>query len=937
MDFRWDENASMDSELPLVARHHELSVMTDVLEAAARGHGEAVLITGEPGIGKTRLLREARAAAEERKLLVLRGRAVPSGGAYRPLVEAFARPAAQVAGKPELAGVRPTLARVLPGWVTETAVLAPMADPAAVLAAALILLLQTIAPNGAALILDDLHWADPDTLSVLTSLADSVDTLPLALILAARGETLASPLFQQLQTGPPIHMLPLRRLASTEVAGALRAGQEPPMPGPQLDQLVAVVDGLPLIMDEFIRQIQEHGADAARLDLSRSTLASAVQLRLGGLSSDCRSVLDALSVIGDNDSDILTATTGLDSSQLSAALHAGLASTLLVSAPNSLGVGWRHILIGEAVRDLLLPLEQQAIACRAADQLADGSVRTDGQLRRAARLYELAGYPGQAAQQLIRAAHLAVAHAALDVAQQDLDDAQTLTGDLARGAHEVLIERIEALIVAGRAKDAYDSGMAALNGVKSPDHRQLLAATDRAAFAAGHYQEGRELLAMLERENEAADAKVAILRAQSAYADRRPEAVGLGRRAALQAEQEEKADLACEALVVAGMAARRVDTDLAVTLFHQAIELSQQHELVVWEVRANAELGVIDMMTDSDPNKLEQARKLATTAGMVGTVAEIDVHIGQAILVRHGFAAAYPMILRAVTQARQLRLAALQVRAHAHLAESVLLAGQPMPGTTLPPGPKDMEAVVAEARRLAGREGPATDYALAARAWLQGDTSTANRAFEKTLHAFRDEVKVVPWWGFAGLLRVIDGTNPNEAFGPVELTGHHANWAARAFGMAVWNLRAGQPADAALAEAEYHLRHTPYWRHLLRTVIAPVALEAGMGAAEGWLREADAFCSAAGERELQRRVRQTIAATGRKVPRAGTSEVAPHLAKFGITAREAEILRLINAGMSNTQIAEQLFISVRTVETHVSSMLQKTGAQHRDQLPVAIE
>jgi hypothetical protein len=109
------------------------------------------------GSGETRLLIETQQAAERRGVLVLKGRAVECGGAYRPLVEAFARASAPFVHEPELAGVRPILARVLPGWVTDQGVLAPMADPAAVLAEALILLLRAMAAGGAVLLIDDLH------------------------------------------------------------------------------------------------------------------------------------------------------------------------------------------------------------------------------------------------------------------------------------------------------------------------------------------------------------------------------------------------------------------------------------------------------------------------------------------------------------------------------------------------------------------------------------------------------------------------------------------------------------------------------------------------------------------------------------------------------------------------------------------------------------
>jgi hypothetical protein len=83
------------------------------------GGGETVLLTGEAGVGKTRLLTEARREAERRGILALRGRAVESGGAYRPLVDAFARASAPFANDPALARLRPTLAWVLPGWFAD--------------------------------------------------------------------------------------------------------------------------------------------------------------------------------------------------------------------------------------------------------------------------------------------------------------------------------------------------------------------------------------------------------------------------------------------------------------------------------------------------------------------------------------------------------------------------------------------------------------------------------------------------------------------------------------------------------------------------------------------------------------------------------------------------------------------------------------------------
>src|SRR6478735_2399369 len=149
------------------------------------------------------------------------------------------------------------------------------------------------------------------------------------------------------------------------------------------------------------------------------------------------------------------------------------------------------------------------------------------------------------------------------------------------------------------------------------------------------------------------------------------------------------------------MAARRVDIERAEWALSRAVELSQQHRLTVWEVRALAELGVIDILADSDPTRLERARKLATTAGMAGTVAELDMRIGETTLVRRGLVAAYPTILRAVTQARQLRLTSLNARANIDRTECILLADQPVPGSAQTSGTVDIDAVVAEATVLA--------------------------------------------------------------------------------------------------------------------------------------------------------------------------------------------------------------------------------------------
>ena len=935
---RSGSECSVGPDLPLIARRAELATLTGAIEATRRGRGEAVLLTGEAGVGKTRLLIETQREAERRGVLVLKGRAVESGGAYRPLVEAFARASAPFAQETELAAVRPILARVLPGWISDHDVLAPMADPAAVLAEALILLLRAMSADGAVLLIDDVHWADEDTVSVLSYLADSLDQLPLALIMTARSEPLLPEPQERLSAAPSIRQLRLSRLQAPEVADALRAQEFPGLAPETVAQLVAAVDGLPLILDEFVRQLRENPANA--IDMKHTTLAAAVQKRLRSLPPDARVVLDAMSVLGDTDSELLTVLTQIDDAKLSTAIHHAVCSNLLVSATTPLGVMWRHPLMRDAVRDLLLPLEQQTLARRAADHLVNRTTEpTEGQLRQAAERYELAGYPDRAARELIRAARAAVRGAALDVAEQHLTAAHALTGTLPDAALDVLIERIDTLTLAGRAADGYHSGIAALQSAAAGDSRRLLVATTRAAYSAGLRAEAAPLLARLEQVAEPTDSDLMVLRADAAWAYRKSEAIQLGQLAAARALDEGRFELACEALLVAGTAAQRRDIDLAARILHQALALSEAHQLSIWQVQALAELGVVDLATDSDPTRDYQARERATAAGMLGTVAVIDTQIGAVTAFREGFLAAYPIYLRADAQARQLQLTGPYAVTRAHLALCVLFADdQPLPGRTRPAAPSEFDDLIAEAL-AAGRKSGRAPWARSLyglRAWLHGDNSTAIRLFDEGMRNVQDEWHLIPWWGVGAVLRVVAGTDLEEAFGPPVLIGHHANWAARGYGTAVWELRKGRSPSGSIAEADHLVRHTPVHRHMLRTTIAPVVYQAGMkSVAEGWLREADAFCSAAGERALQRLVRRTLASVGAKVPKGSTSAVPPHLARLGITAREAEILRLVNAGLSNADISHRLFISTRTVESHVSSMLQKTDLTTREQLPSA--
>jgi DNA-binding CsgD family transcriptional regulator len=554
-------------------------------------------------------------------------------------------------------------------------------------------------------------------------------------------------------------------------------------------------------------------------------------------------------------------------------------------------------------------------------------------------MYELAGYPGEAAQQLIGAARVALTNAALNVAESYLDKAQALTGALPNAAYGVLIERMETLTLAGRAADAYHSGLAALRSYGAGDARGLLVATARAAFGAGLKADAAQLISRLEQICEATDPDLAVLQAEAGLADRRwRPAMDAGERAAALAKEQGRFDVACEALVAVGLAARRRNTDTAERALWEALSLSEANGLSVWQVRTLAELGMIDRIRSSDPTRFCEARERATAAGMAGMVAAMDMRIGETTAVAEGYVASYPRIADADAQARHLQLTGLYAQTRSHLAACLIHAGdRPLPGREDPASSSEVDRLIEEAIELGKRSTPVpwSRSVLGIRAWMQGDDAAAISLFDEGSSFLLDELHSVPWFGVGALLHVLAGMDPEDAFGPTDLMGHHANWAARGYANAVWILRQGRSPTDWLAEAEHCVEQTPFFRHLLRAAVAETAFQLGVDSAEAWLREADAFCNMTGERALQRRVRQALGAMGAKIPRTPAGSVPPHLARVGITAREMEILRLVNVGMGNADIANHLFISVRTVESHVSSMLQKTGRATRDQLPSA--
>src|SRR3954463_1109716 len=176
----------MDLRSALVGREAERDALTQAVERARRGDGSLLLLSGEAGVGKTRLAEEVAAASSD---YVLRGAASSSGRApYAPLVallRCYLR--TNPGGLEGESRLRPHLAILLPELGRQA-----NSSDRATLTEAIRCALERIAGDGhAVMILDDLHWSDEATIELLASLGEALEEMPLLLIAAYRSDRLS--------------------------------------------------------------------------------------------------------------------------------------------------------------------------------------------------------------------------------------------------------------------------------------------------------------------------------------------------------------------------------------------------------------------------------------------------------------------------------------------------------------------------------------------------------------------------------------------------------------------------------------------------------------------------------------------------------------------------------------------------------------------------
>jgi ATP/maltotriose-dependent transcriptional regulator MalT len=385
-----------------VGRSSELRELEQAAEVARNRQPALLLLGGDSGVGKTRLIGELERLLSERDVLVLRGDAVEQSegelpyasltSALRPLIRA---------GDPSIAelsrGSRAQLAALFPG-LDDTGAAAPSHDPSSQLRLfeALFELLDCLSERApVTLILEDMHWADRSTRTFVSFLARSLRQEAMLVVLSYRTDELhrrhpLRPLLSELDRLEHVRNIGLQPLDRAEV-GEVLADILDADPGPALvDRLYARSEGNPLYTEELL---------AAGLDgrgAPPDSLRDAFMLRIERLSPEAQRAARTISVGRRVGEAVIAEVTGIDRGVLQGALREAVAEHVLTTDEDG-RFGFRHALLREVLYDDLLPGERGDLHLALARTLEAGMSR--GQEQEAERAAAVAGHYAAAGDQ----------------------------------------------------------------------------------------------------------------------------------------------------------------------------------------------------------------------------------------------------------------------------------------------------------------------------------------------------------------------------------------------------------------------------------------------------------------------------------------------------------------------------------------------------------
>lgn len=339
----------------MVGRTHELDRVVGAL-GLPQGGGGVVVLSGDAGIGKTRLLRDVAGLAENAGCLVAVGHCVAEAGTDLPYLPFAELISSLHAAAPELiddvADTHPALAQLLAGTPARAEVRASTGP--GLLAEAVHAALSRVADRcGVLVVIEDAHWADHSSRDLLTLLMTRGFTSPVGLVVSYRSDDLhrRHPLYPTLGVWarlPEVTRVHLDPLSSEDMWTLVRA-----LTDADDEQVAGIVEraaGNAFFAEELVDGGSVLGADLGRV----------LRARFEQLDPAAQRVVQAAAVMGRRlGHDLLQAVVDLSPDELDAALAAAVDHHTL--EPVGEGYAFRHALVGEAIRDDLLPAQRRRL------------------------------------------------------------------------------------------------------------------------------------------------------------------------------------------------------------------------------------------------------------------------------------------------------------------------------------------------------------------------------------------------------------------------------------------------------------------------------------------------------------------------------------------------------------------------------------------------